>query len=134
MSRAHAVAFVLFATVAVATATPAAHAEPSVRTEAVDPLAGTWRMAERDLTIRIYRSVDGAWQGTIIASPRAGEVGRWVMRNVRWDQDHARYSGTLAAPETGLATVTLVQEGPDAFEVVAKRFLFSKRFVWTRAR
>lgn len=57
-----------------------------------------------------------------------------MLRNVRWDPDHAQYRGILAAPEAGSAAVTLVLDGPDSLQVNAKRLLFSKRFVWERAR
>ena len=95
-------------------------------------IAGSWVMAERGVTILVVASANGLWQGKITASPRANEVGSWILRDAKLDTATGTYHGKLCAPDAGEASVALWLSAPRTLTLTAKRFVFTKTFVWTR--
>ncbi len=112
--------------------------QPSVATEqgayaaTESRIAGNWVMAERGVMVLVVASSNGLWQGKITASPRANEVGSWVLRDAKLDTATGIYHGKLCAPDAGEASVALWLSAPRTLTLTAKRFVFTKTFVWTR--
>jgi hypothetical protein len=93
---------------------------------------GAWHFAERDITVTLYRSAGGLVQGKITASPRAAEVGVWIVRDARWSAKDRRYTGRLVTDETGVADLVITAEEDGTLRLVGSRFFLSKTLVWTR--
>ncbi len=94
-------------------------------------LAGRWQFEER-ATVSIYRSPDGLWAGTTVASTRASEIGRWALRGVKADAAEATWRGEVLTSEAGRADVILRLIDAMTLELVATKGDFAKVMRWAR--
>jgi uncharacterized protein (DUF2147 family) len=107
--------------------------EPAMRLGAMEEsIRGNWYSSEKQLAMQMYKTESG-WQGKSTAATTQDLVGKWILRDLKFDNASGSYKGTLVPPDSSKhidATVKLLDD--NTLEIVGKVLVFTKTIVWTR--
>jgi uncharacterized protein (DUF2147 family) len=95
-------------------------------------LTGDWAMPEREAVVR-FTQADGGWNGVIVATPRAGEKGLTLFRELR-EVRAGELEGTLVMPENGSSHGATVRLEGGRLKAKVGAFLFTKTLTLERRK
>jgi hypothetical protein len=126
----------LFAALLVAGALPhsahaGSHSSEVALAEAEGAVLGDWYMAEKEVTIHIYKTAAG-YQGKTTAAPKPDMVGKWILRNMVFSEDKSTYAGKLVTPDGDEISATLRLTGANSLELKGRKLVFTKTMNLTR--
>jgi uncharacterized protein (DUF2147 family) len=99
-------------------------------------ITGNWYCEEIDkTTMKIFKSSDGLWYSTILASDDKKDVGKNALKKLAYNPTEKLYKGDLYVSSQNFNLSAVVSLQPDGrLKVVGRRLIISKTVYWTRVK